>query len=108
MEFNLTTYATDLVRKTIVLTAISTVFGAKTGLLERAGDSVETIWEDFARAFLGGVLWAFSPTKMRRENPAKKTANQNPRFHTIAVQEPLNAPFLMGCGSWIFKRDTAH
>ena len=39
-----------------------------------SGIFVVQILEDFAGDFIGGFFWALFPTKMRRKNPATKSA----------------------------------
>ena len=38
---------------------------------------VVQILEDFAGDFPGGFFWALFPTKMRRKNPARKSAKES-------------------------------
>ena len=58
-----------------------------------SGIFVVYILEDFAGDFSGGFFWALFPTKMRRKNPATKSAkNRTPKIKIRKIRSAKNRP----------------
>ena len=51
-----------------------------------------SILEDFAGDFPGGFFWALLPTKMRRKNPARKSAIKSGGSKIIKIREKSVLP----------------